>query len=271
MKRKAFLSVGVGVCAAAIGYGQFLSIGPQVVFDPEAVAQIIKTIEQAVKEYNLLFQTYQTTQNTYNVLLNAANMIAGKYGWQYITAPLIYPTSHDAYGTSGGWMGALNGDLGVIQAYEQATMRTANPYALVSNLSTLGQNDFATHNSTIELTDGSAQQAMAVTGAMRARAAMIDGALGSLESRSLSDDPTNNTEVGVLNTISGAGIAGVRTQQDTNNLLAAIADSQTVGAKARRDLLVQGINDAIATQAAVPDTIKNIWDGDTAAHAARIP
>lgn len=271
MKRKALLAVGVGVCVTAISYGQFLSIGPQLVFDPEAVGQIIKNIEQAVKEYNLLFQTYQTTQNTYNVLLNAANMITGKYGWQYIAAPLIYPSSVNTFGSSGGWINSLNNGLNSTIGYERATIRYSNPYAVYNFLSPQGQNDYAAHHATIELSEGTSQQAMAMTGVVRARVLQQNTALNSLEAASLSDDPANNTQVGVLNTISGASLVSAKTAQDTNNLLSAMIDIQTVEMKRRRDELVQAINDAGAFQTATQPTIDGLWSGDGAAHNARLP
>ena len=272
MNKKVLVATAAAVlCASGITYAQFASVGPIAVFDIDTFIRIGKELEQALQTYNLLVRTYETTQNTYFVLQNAANMITGKYGWQYVVAPLTYPTSANAYGSSGGWMSSLNNGLNTAIGYELATIRYSNPYAIYSVLSGQGQSDFAAHHATIELSEGTSQQTMAITGGVRARVLAQNTALNTLEASSLSDDPANNTQVGVLNTISGASLATAKTAQDTNNLLAAIADSQTVGMKARRDLLVQGINDAIATQAAVPETIKNVWDGDTAAHATRIP
>jgi hypothetical protein len=259
------------LCAAGLGYGQFVSAGPIAVFDIDVFIKVGKELEQALQTYDLLVRTYETTQNTFLVLRNAAQMITGKYGWQYVVAPLTYPTSANAFGSSGGWMSSLNNGLATTIGYELAAMRYSNPYAIYNFLSAQGQSDFAAHHATIELSEGTSQQTMAITGGVRARVLAQNSALNTLESSALADDPANNTEVGVLNTISGAALASAKTAQDTNNLLAAIADIQTVEMKRRRDELVQAINDAGAFQAATQPTIDGLWSGDGAAHNARLP
>jgi len=100
-----------GLAVAQVGSAQFLSIGPQLVFDPEVFGQVVAQVAQIAREYTLLMQTYQMTTNTYNVLLNNARMIQGKNGWMYLTAPLMYPSASNTYGTTGGWMGTLNTGL----------------------------------------------------------------------------------------------------------------------------------------------------------------
>ena len=81
-----------------------------------------------------------------------------------------------------------------------------------------------------------------------AKARWID----TLESESLSDDPTENTEVGVLNKINAATVISVRNTQDTTKLLAAVLDHQMVEAKERRDAQVQSINCDVALRQQAP-------------------
>jgi hypothetical protein len=54
-----------------------------------------------------------------------------------------------------------------------------------------------------------------------------------------------NTEVAVLNKINAANLITVRTTQDTNKLLVALAEEQIIEAKRTRDAQAQAINDHI--------------------------
>ena len=59
--------------------------------------------------------------------------------------------------------------------------------------------------------------------------------ISNLEQDSLSDDPSLNSEVGVLNKINASGVLTLRTLQDANNLRLAALEQQILQAKQRRD------------------------------------
>src|SRR5262249_11534951 len=67
-------------------------------------------------------------------------------------------------------------------------------------------------------------------------------AIQNLEEDSLSSDPDMNTEIAVLNKINAAHVIHVRNGQDTNKLLAALAEQQIIEAKRKRDAEAQAIH-----------------------------
>lgn len=270
MRRRVWIIGTVSAIVTGSALAQF-SIGPTLTFDPSVMAKVLLQTEQLLKEYTLLQQTYATTQNTYNVILSNARMITGKDGWRYAASPLIYPSASNAYGTSGGWVATLNTGMDSARNYELATSRVTNPYSMVSRLSTYGQNQFAQHYATVELNDAAAQQAMSVTGSVRANAASQAQALARLQSDVLSNSADQNTEIGVLNKVNAAGMIHAQAIQDTNRMLAAQVDQQTIELKARHDALVDEINASVAAQAATEQNTQAIWSGDRAAHNTRIP
>ena len=60
-----------------------------------------------------------------------------------------------------------------------------------------------------------------------------------------SSAPEMNTEVAVLNKINAAGLVAIRTGQDANKLLVALAEEQTIAAKRTRDAEARAINQHI--------------------------
>jgi hypothetical protein len=196
--------------------------------------------------------------------------LTGKNAWRYAAAPLMYPRADSRYGTSSDWARTLNTGIAAAQGYSSATVQGMTPDALLRSLSTGAMNNAAAHYATVELSDSAAQNTMAVTGSIRANAQARAQALARLTDTSLSDAQGDNTEVAVLNKVNGATLFSAHTQQETNALLAAIADQQTVQNKAMRDAIVSEINASIAAQAAAERNTQNIWGGHTAAMTRRL-
>jgi hypothetical protein len=97
----------------------------------------------------------------------------------------------------------------------------------------------------VELADGANLSAMETIGRLRANAPGVELAIRNLETDSLSSNPDMNTEIAVLNKINAADVIAVRNAQDTNKLLAALAEQQIIDAKRNRDAQAQAINDHI--------------------------
>ncbi len=263
--KRIILTVALGALAAAVASAQFA------VIDVAAIGQLSSQAAQLVREYNLLMDSYKTATNTYQQIITSAQQMAGKNSWRYAVAPLRYPsagTAYSGYNNSTGWMATLNSGLGSANNYQMATIRAVNPNSLTA---ALGNGNFTSHLATVDLTDGAAQNAMSVSGAARANAQSQAGILNQLESNTYSDDPGMNTETAVLNKVNIATVMAARSSQDTNQLLAAIADQQTVAAKERRDAIVLEVNAAAAAQAAVGDNKQMLLNGNRAAHSARLP
>jgi hypothetical protein len=263
--KKLITTVGLAEILASCANAQFAT------FDVATFGQALLTAQRLLQQYQVLNQTYQTTTNAYQQLVNNAKQLAGKDGWRYVTSPLLYPSGSNQYGTSGGWITTLNTGEAAVRNYEMATVRASNPYSIVSGLSTADQNRFAQHYATVELNDAAAQHAMGVTGALRANAAQQAQALRALQNASLSGDPAMNSEVGVLNTVSAAGVIQAQSLQDTNRMLAAMSDQQIIDAKVRHDVLIDEINNSIATAATKQASREAIWGTGGSLTYPRLP
>jgi len=97
----------------------------------------------------------------------------------------------------------------------------------------------------VELTDGANVTGIETLGQMRANAAQVEMAIQNLEADSLSSSPNMNTEIAVLNKINAAGVIALRNTQDTNKLLATLAEEQIIEAKRQRDAEAQAFNNHI--------------------------
>jgi 5'-3' exonuclease len=95
---------------------------------------------------------------------------------------------------------------------------------------------------TVELRDGVNTNAMQTVGNIRANAPVVQTKISNLEQDSLSNDPSLNTEVGVLNKINATNILILRTLQDANNLRLAELEQQIVHSKQERDDISNIIN-----------------------------
>src|SRR5258708_15164497 len=80
----------------------------------------------------------------------------------------------------------------------------------------------------VELADGANTTAMATIGSIRGNAQNIQSQIANLEQHSLSADPNLNTEVSVLHKINAAVVFALRTLHDSNKLLAALLEQQTI-------------------------------------------
>lgn len=270
MKRTHVITAAILMLIATTGAYGIFGVG-DIVYDPTTSLNILSQTEQVVNQLRILQSTLTNAENTYNQVVNNAKMLTGKNAWYYIAMPPAYPIATNSYGTSGDWISSINNGLRSANGYLMATQRLDNPSGLYSALSMRGQSNFSTHYATMEINDGIANNAMTVTGSMRQQMAAQQQALAQLQTASLSDDPGQNTEVGILNKVNAATLVHAQTLQGTNQLLAAMTDAQTVELKQRHDLLVDEMNSSVAAQAAVASNTSSLWSGDTSAHSARLP
>lgn len=244
----------------------FESVLPNVVYDP--------TVASAVTAATSVLNSIDGhTNDIAGIAKTAATAIpaVSRLGWNFPVPGLNFPASTNTFGSSAGWLQAINTGVGVWNAYKMASISPRNPQLIYNALSLAGQLNMAGHYATMEIGEGLAQHTMSITGAARSNWVEQSRTLGQLQNDSLSTDPTQNTEVGVLNKINAATMIHAQSVQNTNQLLSAIADNQAVDLKLRHDVMVDELNSAGAALAAVPQTINTLFGGDAAAHNARIP
>jgi hypothetical protein len=247
-KRSAVIAVAVTLLLLPVASQAQFGFGG-VVYDPTNYANAVLRYQELVQQLAQLKQTYQQVLNQYNLALqmskNLQNMPeryrATFSQWRTFTA-------NDLYGNTTAWVGAVNGTgpQTVTPAYQQATIP----------LLTYGQADLNAINPTdarnlksvyasLELADGANISALTTVGNVRANAQTVQQQIANIEQDSLSNDPSLNTEVGVLNKINAGNVLTLRTLQDANNLRLAGLEQQVLQAKQQRDIDTANLNFAI--------------------------
>src|SRR5689334_6250544 len=128
MKKKfaiAVLSIGLTSFPAFAVFG----IG-DIVFDPSAYGELVEQLTQLEQQYSQLVKTYTMVTNQYNQMVSNAKWIVSKARWRAMLTPWTHPTATNTYGTTGGWIGAVNNGFAALAGYNQAVTRL-NSYSSV--------------------------------------------------------------------------------------------------------------------------------------------
>ena len=246
MKTKSFKAmtiltlIGVFFAAPALA---ILGIG-DVVFDPQNYIQAIKTFVQLEQQYAQLIQIYQQTRSLYQQTVWMGKSLPASVRARYraVSTPWTNPTATNTYGTTAGWMSAITSGLNAAEGYQQATLTLGSYGSALGNIP-MGQLDrVKTSYASVELADEANLAGIEAIGRIRANAPAVERALEALEHDSLSSDPNLNTQVAVLNQINATNLAGLRSAQDTNQLLVTVAESQILAAKRTRDAEAETIH-----------------------------
>lgn len=244
--KKNLLVTGLTIAALAAPAWAILGLG-DIVFDPSNLAEAVKELAQLEQEYAQLVETYHMVESQYQQMLWMAKSLPVNMTARYraLTTPWAPSSAANTYGTSANWVNAINTGLNVSAGYSSATEPLKAYGGALGNIPADQVDRVKTSYATVELTDGANQSAIQTLGALRAHAPAVEAAIGNLESDSLSSDPAMNTEIGVLNKINAAGVIGLRNTQDTNKVLAALAEEQILESKRERDAEARAFNEHI--------------------------
>jgi hypothetical protein len=249
MKRQRIVKcfvTAVAVAAFVTPALAILGIG-DIVYDPTNYAQALQRFAQLQQQYTQLVQTYQMIQNQYQHMLFMARQVPVNMAARYraLATPWRNFSATNTYGTTSGWLTAINTGSSVASGYSAATQPLQGYSSALGNIPADQLPRVKTNYATVELTDGANLYGMATIGQMRANSSAVEAAIKGLEDDSLSSNPDMNTEIAVLNKINAAHLIMVRNTQDTNKLLVALAEQQIIDAKRKRDAETQAINNHI--------------------------
>jgi len=233
--------VGLAVPAFAI-----LGLG-DIVFDPNNFEQAIKEFAQLEQEYAQLVQTYQMVRSQYEQMVWMAKQVPVTMASRYraIATPWTTSSATNTYGTTAAWVNGINTGQAVSEGYSAATEPLETYGSALANVPDDQQAALKSAYGTVELTDGANLAGIQTIGQIRGSSAATDAAIENLENDSLSSDPNMNTEIAVLNKINAANMIHVRGTQDTNKLLATLAEEQIIHAKRERDAEAKAFNNHI--------------------------
>lgn len=270
-KRIAIITVLTAVTApAALA---ILGLG-DIVFDPSNFGKLVEQLTQMEREYIQLVQTYQMVTAQYNQMIWMAKMVPANLRAHYraLITPWHNTSATNTYGTTGGWIAAINSGAGVPAGYQQA-IQPLNVYgAALTNIPADQVDRVKTTYATTELADGANEGSIDLLGRLRANAPQVESAIQSLEDDSLSTDPDLNTEISVLNKVNAANLIALRNGEDTNKLLVALTEQQVIDAKRKRDAEAAAIDTHIQFMAQ-EQAVLRAQTGDPSARmlAYRIP
>ncbi len=210
-----------------------------VVYDPANYKNATLRYAQLIAQLRQLRATYAQVLNHYNLAVQMSHSIpnmVSRYGTS--STPWRYANARDLYGNTTPWLNGANSGLvpAVLNGYQKATS-TLQSYSQTL-LSLMPQSEvqrLEADAATVELVDGAAQNALAAIGAIRANAVSTTSTIRNIQSDSLSSNANLNTEVGVLNKVNATSVLSLQSAQDTNKLLVALLEQQTILSKQLRD------------------------------------
>ncbi len=272
MNRKVTLVVSLFAALAAPAFAIF-GLG-DIVFDPTSFEKLVQQLLQMQQQYAQLVQTYQLIRSQYDQMIWMAKQVPVNMAARYraIDTPWMNSSATNTYGMTGGWITGINTGLGVAGGYSAATENLGTYGGALGNIPADQLPRVKTNYATVELTDGANLAAMETVGRLRANAPAVEAAIQNLENDSLSSDPNMNTEIAVLNKINAADVIALRNGQDTNKLLATLAEERIIEAKRERDAEAQAFNNHIRFRAEGQAAMASQASGASAAMLAwRMP
>jgi hypothetical protein len=247
-RRRIVKFVVIGIIVAGLSQRTFAFLGFfDIVFDPDVYAEAVQQLIQMERQYTQLVQTYQMARNQYQQLLWMAQRVPVDMAARYRAVATSWRASSatNTYGTTSGWVAGINTGTGVASGYARATQPLDTYGAAMASVPAEQLQRVKTDYATVELTDGANVSTMDTIGRLRANAPAVEQTIQALEADSLSSDPSMNTEVAVLNKINAAEVIALRSAQDTNKLLVALAEQRVTEAKRTRDAEARAINNHI--------------------------
>ena len=221
-----------------------------VVFDPVNLITALENLGQLVQEYAQLIQTYEQIRAQYDHWVWMARRLSGLSLAQYRTLGTSWRSlsAGDTYHTLGGWISAVNTGTDAVDGYRRATQALQAYGAGAGRMPTDAWGRAKTRFGQVELLDASSARGLETIGQIRSRADDTLRATRALEADSLSTADDLNTLVAVLNKVNAAGVLSIRTNQNANQLLVSLLETQLVDAARRRDADVAAINNAVLFQ-----------------------
>lgn len=219
------------------------------VFDPSNYATAVQEFHQLQQTYTTALQTRDQIITAYNLAYRMSRMpqdLAQRYRadfsqWMNVTSP-------NTYGNTSAWVEALN--LGTparaAAAYRSAvTPLQSYPAGSLSSHDAGTQEVIRNQYATSEINQSAVMGTLATVGTIRSNSEAETQKLAQLEADTYSTDPSQQTEMSVLGKINTAAVIEIHSQQDTNQLLAAVAAQQASSQKQKIDAQNRALNQAI--------------------------
>jgi hypothetical protein len=246
--------------------------GSGVVYDPTQSAHAIEQIRQGVQGLQTAEQIYTTAYRTMNQVIAAYNLayqmsrmpqnLVARYKSDFsMWTNFSSASAPDTYGNISAWLNAL--DFGnptrSASAYNSAVLQIQSGSLSSQNAATQAaiENQYASS----EIGQADVTNLLSTLGIIRYDSETFQQRLANLESDTYSTDPDQQTSNALLGKINSATMLQIHSQQDTNQILAAVAAQQALDAKEKIDERNRLINQSIYFQQNFPNTIEKVNSG----------
>ncbi len=235
------------------------------VFDPTNYVTALHEFQEAQQIYTTAIQTRNQVIAAYNLAYQMARMpqdLAQRYRSDFSQWTNL--SSANAYGNTAGWVDALNlGSTGrAASGYASAVTQLQNyPGGSLSARDAGTQAVLKNQYATAEINQAAITSALSTIGTIRSHAEAFSQKLTQLESDTYSTDPTQQTEMAVLAKINTSTVLQIHSQQDTNQLLAAVASQQAATQKQQIDAQNRALNQAIYFEQNFTNNMQRVTGG----------
>jgi len=267
----ALLSMTLAATWPSIAHAQF---GSGIVFDPtqsgHAVVQIeheeqsisnqmqqiengqqiftntVKIASTALQTYNQIVQQY----NLYHQMMLAPQLLYGRF--LSPTTDLMMTqqiANHYGNGSGSAWVNSSNTGSAAnasIQLVSLPPLTATIPTASVSTFA--GQQQLAAQGATVDLGDSVAATELETIGTVKANQTARQADITALENATNTTDPSQQTEMAVLQRINRALLLQLRTMQDANQINANAALQQMIFQKQQQDAMKATFRDSAGYQ-----------------------
>ena len=254
------------VALVAAAHAQF---GSGIVYDPTQGAHAIQQIQQFEQQIQKAEQIYTTALQTRNTVVAAYNLAhqlstaPPQLYQRYVTPWTSWNTvaAGNTYGNTPDWLQAANTGKTVTRGFEAVTLGQAPRYPQYGNLNAQSQQILATQGATSDLNSGITQSNLQTLGTMRANSQQRAADIQKLELQTYSTDPEQQTYMATFQRINQAVLMQLRSQQEANEIVQAIALQQIVAQKQQQDALNAALQDAATYQQQYNATVTPLLSG----------
>ncbi len=217
----------------------------------QAYTTATQTRDQIIAAYNLAYQMSRMPQNL------AQRYESSFSQWTNLSGP-------NTYGNASAWVDALNfgGSNRATTAYNNAVIPLESyPGGSLASQDAPTQAVIKNQYATSELGQATITSSLSTVGSVRSNSEVFAQKLANLEADTYSNDSSQQTEMAVLGKINSATLLQIHSQQDTNQVLAAVVAQQALADKQRIDEQNRLINQAIYFQQNFSGTMQNLNGG----------
>ncbi|MFP5227943.1 MAG: hypothetical protein ACLGXA_09960 [Acidobacteriota bacterium] len=249
--------------------------GSGIVFDPTQSAHAIEQIEQGFQQLQTAEQIYTTAYQTMNQVIAAYNLayqmsrmpqnLAARYQSDFAMWTNFSSASvPDTYGNTSAWINAL--DLGnptrATSAYNSSVIPLESyPGGSLSQMDANTQAAIKNQYASSEIGQADVTNLLSTLGTIRSDSETFQQKLANLESDTYSDDPGQQTSNALLGKINTATMLQIHSEQDTNQILSAVAAQQALDAKEQLDERNRVINESIYFDQNFPNVMQQATGG----------